>query len=123
MLKKTLLVTLLLALPAMALADTGVAPLPLGANGAPTIFSTSTSLISFIQSILNWFFVIIIIVAVFYLLYVAFHYVISGGNKDKVGVAGSAFGYILLGLAVALIAKGLIFAVCHLLSNTTCSFI
>ena len=120
MLKKTLLVTLLLALPAIALAQ---APLPLGGTGAPIVFSTTDALIKFIQNILNWFFVIIIILAVFYLLYVALRYVVSGGKDDAVKGASSAFGYILLGLAVALIAKGLIYAVCHLISTATCSFI
>jgi len=112
--KKALLIGLLAILPiaAFAIQDYGVP--------APTVFDTVGSLMNFIQIILNWFFVLIVIVAIFYLLYVALRYILSGGKADVIKGIGSSFGYILLGLLVALIAKGLVFGLCNMISSSGC---
>ena len=112
--KKALLIALLVIIPAMAFAQ------PTSKLTAPIVFETTDNLFAFIQNLLNWFFVIIIVLAIFYLLYVALRYVISGGVAASVKAAGTAFGYILLGLVVAVIAKGLVFAVCNLIGGGSC---
>ena len=60
--------------------------------------------------------------AVFYLLYVALRYILSGGVAASVKAAGTAFGYILVGLLVAVIAKGLVFGLCSMIGTNACSF-
>jgi len=112
--KKAILIGLLMTLPmaAFAIRDYGFP--------APTVFDTVDSLMNFVQIVLNWFFVIIIICAIFYLLYVAIRYILSGGKADVVKGIGSAFGYILLGLLIALIAKGLVFGLCNMISSAGC---
>lgn len=114
--KKILPIALLLAMPIMALAITEN---PAGIK-APDAFVDVGGLWTFIQTALNWFFVAIVIVAVFYLLWVGLKYVTSGGKADVLKTAGSAFTMILLGLAIAIIAKGLVYAVCQLVGNTSC---
>jgi hypothetical protein len=47
-------------------------------------------------------------------------YITSGGKADVLKTAGSAFTMILLGLAIAIIAKGLVYAVCQLVGSTSC---
>lgn len=114
--KKFLPIALLLAVPIMTWAITEN---PAGIK-APDAFVDVGGLWTFIQTALNWFFVAIVIVAVFYLLWVGLKYVTSGGKADVLKTAGSAFTMILLGLAIAIIAKGLVYAVCQLVGNTSC---
>jgi hypothetical protein len=63
-------------------------------------------------------------VALFLLLGVGYTYVTAGGDTKKTGKAASTLGYILMGIAIALIAKGLIYAACFIVTNTsgTCTF-
>lgn len=114
--KKFLPIALLLAVPIMTWAITEN---PAGIK-APEVFSDVTGLWNFIQIALNWFFVAIIIVAIFYLLWIGMRYITSGGKADVLKTAGSALTMILLGLAIAIIAKGLVYAVCQLVGSTTC---
>lgn len=113
--KKVLLATLLAISPIMVVNAMEEPPASL-----PETFSSFGTLLTFIQGLLNWFFVIIIIIAIFYLLYVGLRYVLSGGKKETVQGIGSALGYVLVGLVVAIIAKGLIYAVCTLFTASGC---
>jgi len=56
---------------------------------------------------------------------VAINYVTAGGSggSDKVKDNGKKLGYIILGIVVALIAKGLIYLICYLITGgQTCRF-
>jgi len=89
---------------------------------APTLFNTGNALFNYIQKVLNWVFAAIILVAVVYMLIIAFQYVTSGGKKDTVGQLGNAMMWIFAGIAIAVLAKGLVFAICNLLAPGSCTF-
>lgn len=114
--KKVLLATLLAISPMMVMAQ----ELPPAPVVVPETFNSFSGLLTFVQNLLNWFFIAIIVMAVFYLLYVGLRYILSGGKKETVQGIGTAFGYIIVGLIVAIIAKGLIYAVCYLFSPGGC---
>ena len=114
--KKALLATLLALSPMIVMAQ----EMPQSPVKVPTTFTNFNSLLAFIQNLLDWFFIAIIVMAIFYLLYVGLRYILSGGKKETVQGIGTAFGYIIVGLIVAIIAKGLIYAVCTLFTPGGC---
>ena len=86
--------------------------------------SNGFDLIGFVKTLINWYFYALLVVALFLLLGVGYTYVTAGGDTKKTGKAASTLGYILMGIAIALIAKGLIYAACFIVTNTsgTCTF-
>jgi len=66
----------------------------------------------------------LLVVALFLLINVGYTYVTAGGDAKKTGKAASTLGYILMGIAIALIAKGLIYAACSIITDgsTVCTF-
>jgi hypothetical protein len=58
------------------------------------------------------------------LIWVGYTYVTAGGDAAKTTKANRNLGYILMGIAIALIAKGLIYATCFLITSDTgiCTF-
>jgi hypothetical protein len=48
---------------------------------------------------------------------VAMNYITSGGKDDKVKENGKRLAFILVGIIVALIAKGLVFVTCNLVTG------
>ncbi|MFA5392572.1 MAG: TrbC/VirB2 family protein [Candidatus Paceibacterota bacterium] len=75
-----------------------------------------------VTTILNWFFGIVIIVAAIMIISAGFTYVTSAGNADKIKGAMNTIIYALVGIAVALLAKGLVFMVCKFISGAECKF-
>jgi hypothetical protein len=72
---------------------------------------------------LNWFFGIVIAIAAIMLVLAGFTYVTSAGNEDKMKTALNTLIYALIGVAIALLAKGLIYMVCTFVNQGgTCSF-
>ena len=90
----------------------------------PEVMGTTTDLFAFIRIVLNWIFYALLILAVIYILFIAINYVTVGGSDPtKVKDNGKKLGFIILGIIVALIAKGLIFMVCYLITGgQTCRF-
>ena len=78
---------------------------------------------SILKKITNWFFGIVIMIAVIMIIAAGFNYVISAGNEAKVKTAMNLLIYALVGVAIALLAKGLIYLICTLLNVAgTCTF-
>lgn len=104
---------------------------------APAVFAASQSnvvipttgvptnvggLYSFLCSASNWFFAFIIILAVFFLLLAAYKFFGAGGDQDAISTARKYVIYALVGVAVAILAKALVFVIGDFLGNTTSLF-
>lgn len=60
---------------------------------------------------LNWFFNLAIIVAALFLVYAGWQYITAGGDDEKSKKGLNTLIYALIGVAIALLAKGLIYVV------------
>ena len=110
--KKTLLSSILLVslvlMPAMALADWrdwgwgwGGAP-----SGAPTVDIMDT-----LDSITDWLFAILLIVAAISIIIAGYFFVTAAGDPDKTKRARDFVMYALVGVLVGFVAKGLVMLV------------
>lgn len=86
----------MLALPAMSLAQTP----------APTI-----DVMTALDSITDWLFTILLVVAVIFIILAAYNFVTAAGDPEKVGTARTQVMWALIGIVVALLAKGLVILV------------
>jgi len=80
-----------------------------GAAEAPNI---TVDIWSLLTRALNWLFGIVIAIAAIMLVWSGLSYVTSAGNADKMKVALNTLIYALIGVAIALLAKGLVYMVC-----------
>ena len=83
-----------LLLPVLALATATPAP--------------DVDLLTALNSLTNWLFTILLIVAVIFLMIAAFTFVTASGDPDKVGKARNFVLWSLIGVAVAVAAKALV---------------
>jgi hypothetical protein len=125
-LKKGLLIFLIMLVPMMALtvsvhAEEYEIPDYMGNKNIP---GSDFSLIGFVKTLINWYFYALLVVALFLLINVGYTYVTANGDTKKTGKAAQTLGYILMGIAIALIAKGLIYAACHIVTGSSgvCTF-
>jgi hypothetical protein len=78
---------------------------------------------SVITTITNWFFGIVLLIAAIMLIAAGFTYVTSAGNEAKVKSAMNMLLYALVGVGIALLAKGLVYLICVLFGQgATCNF-
>ena len=61
-----------------------------------------------IGKITNWFFVVVLCVAVIFLLVAGFQFITASGDPDKVNSARQNVMYAMVGVAVAVLAKGIV---------------
>jgi len=95
---------LMLALPVLALEQ------------APDTVNTIDDVVGVIETAVNWLFTLILSIAVIMLLWAAFLWMTSSGDETKVGDARKTLIYALVGVAIAIVAKGLVTIVQQLLS-------
>jgi uncharacterized membrane protein (UPF0182 family) len=89
----------------------------------PTVMGTTQDLFDFIRIAINWIFYALLILAVIFILFIAINYVTKGGDKTVVADNGRKLGFIIVGIVVALVAKGLIYLTCYLITGgQTCRF-
>ena len=124
-LKQFAIALLIISIPMMAWA----APdntLDLKADYMKYAPGTDFNLLDFVKTLINWFFYALLVVALFMLIWIGYIYVTAGGDTKKTGKAMSNLGYVLMGIAIALIAKGLIYAACNIVigdnSTQICKF-
>lgn len=90
----SLLAVSLLALPAKGLAAT------------TTLEEVDVELI--LTKIVNWLIMILLVVAALFIVLAAFTFVTAGGDPEKINTARNQVLYALIGVAVALLAWGLV---------------
>ena len=99
----TVVSTSLIVLPSVGLAQ-------LQGGGAPSV-----PIMQALEAITNWLFVILLSVAVIFLIIAAFQFVFAMGDSDKVKTARMMVLWSLVGVAVAVLAKGLVMLVRQIL--------
>ena len=93
-------IALVLSLVAIA------APLFAFAAAVPQVTLSRESIIVLIQTITNWFAIIVGVLAVLFILYAAFLFITAAGNEDQVNKAKSILLYGVIGIVVAALAYG-----------------
>ncbi len=99
-----LIATLLIGAPFLTQAE----PLPYGA--APEKVQGG-SIWVVLTTALNWLFNIVIFISAIFIVVAGFNYVISSGDPEKVKRAMQILIYALVGVAVAILAKTLVFVI------------
>ncbi len=70
-----------------------------------------------IDVIANWMFVFLLIIAVLYIILAAYKYLFSGGSEEDVSSAHKMLLYAVVAIAVAFLAKGIVFVVQQLVGG------
>jgi len=73
----------------------------------PDIPEINVDIWEILDRALNWFFGIAIVIAAIMLVYAGFNYVTATGNEEKIKTATKTLIFALIGVAIALLAKGL----------------
>jgi len=74
-------------------------------------------IIGLIETIANWMFVILLVLAVLFIILAAYKYLLSGGSEESVSAAHKMLIYAIVAVAVAFLAKGIIFVVRQLVTT------
>lgn len=75
---------------------------------APELVSSGAALISLIEKIGNWVFSFLVAIAAIFLIVAGFFWVTAGGNPENVNKARTMLINALIGVVIALLARGLI---------------
>ena len=103
--------TLFLIAFAMVFSFAGVAVVeaqvttPIGEQTVPTL--GTTELFSRIDTIVNWVFTVLVVMAVFMVLMAAFQFVTAGDNAESLSAARQKLIWAAVGIVIALLAKSL----------------
>ena len=95
-----LAITMLIATPVLAVLPAGDIP----AAGSLDIWTK-------LKKVLNWFFNIVIIIGALYIVYAGWIYITAAGDDEKAKKGLSGLVQALIGIGIALLAKGLIYVV------------
>jgi len=87
---------------------------------APDIKLTLFGTTGILNKAVNWVFGIVIFVAVIMLIWAGFTYVTSAGNAEKMKTALNSVIYALIGIAIAILAKGFVYMICQFVGGTDC---
>ncbi len=79
-----------------------------GGESIPSGFQSVTGFRNFITSIGNFLFAILLVIAVIFIIFAAYKYLVSGGDPEKVKSASNTLLYALVAVVVALLARGLV---------------
>ncbi|MBU1045544.1 hypothetical protein KJ616_00255 [Patescibacteria group bacterium] len=79
---------------------------------------TASQALGIIGTLINYAFGFLLAVAVLMLIFAAYLYVTAGGNPETVGKANKMLMYALIGIAIAVIVRGLIALVGALLGQS-----
>ena len=78
-----------------------------GPPASPKINST-TAILTLVNTLVNWFFTIVMAIAVLMLIIAGFTWMTSGGNEEKITTARKMLIWALVGIAIALLSRGLV---------------
>ena len=112
--KNFFLVPLLALLAGAPMVASAQAQVP---NPGDTILSKGApGVIDLINTISNWMFTILLVLAVIFILLAAYEYLLSGGGEET-SKAHRMLIYAAVAIAVAFLAKGIVFVVAELVTN------
>lgn len=113
---------LLPILPILAIGMLIVLPLFVSAEENPPYTMPTTKIElwgsqGILPKALNWFFNAVIIIGIMMIIYAGYRYMTAGGDDTKVKGAMNNLIFALVGIAIALFAKGLIYLVSHFMGQ------
>ena len=73
--------------------------------------------VALIQKITNWLFTVLLVLAVLFIIMAAFKYLFSGGSEEAVATAHKMIIYAVVAIAVAFLARGIVFVVQELVAT------
>ena len=106
---KTIISTGLIALLPILVSAQGVTPQP--APGVPSEPLTIQRILGILNTLINWAFTILMVLATFFIFYAAYLYLTAAGDAEKVKSAQQVLIYAAVGIAVAFVAQGVRFLV------------
>lgn len=102
----SMVIMLLFSLAVPAFAQTrGQIPGPIVAQAGPT---TIAGWVGILITVVQWFYTIVFIVAVFFILLAAYNFITSSGDPKKTETAKNQLKYAAIGIAVALLSYGIV---------------
>jgi len=78
-----------------------------------------SDILTFITSILNWVFGLLLIVSVAMILYAGFRYITAAGDEGKVKSAKKTLTYALIGIGIALLSKAIVLVIASIVGVST----
>ena len=111
-----LLVIPFVAQPVFAV-EPGTVPAPGDIGIQPVGPASVGGAVTWIITIVRWFYTIIFILAVFFILLSAFYFITSGGDEEKTKKAKSTLLYAVIGIAVGLLSYGIVAFVQQSMNN------
>ncbi|MEK7542841.1 MAG: hypothetical protein AAB503_00855 [Patescibacteria group bacterium] len=72
-----------------------------------------------IQTLTNWMFGLLLLLAVIFILWAAFKYLTAGGDEEALGKAKSILIYAIIAIAIAVLAKGIVALVSSFLGGSS----
>ena len=112
--------SMLLATTPMAFAQCAVPPCGVPEPGQTILGEGNDGIsggVALVQKITNWLFTILLILAVLFIIMAAFKYLFSGGSEESVSSAHKMLIYAVVAIAVAFLAKGIVFVVQELVAS------
>jgi len=94
-------------LPFLIISSLLIVAISLAQAQEPDIPEINVNIWELLDRALNWFFGIAIIIAAIMLVYAGFNYVTAGGNDEKIKTATKTLIFALIGVVLALLAKGI----------------
>ena len=74
----------------------------------PVVAETPEDVLALIDKATNWFFSIVLVLAVIFILVAAFEYLTAWGSEEKLKLAKNTLIYALLAIVLAVLAKGIV---------------
>ncbi len=112
---KKILLSLLLGLLIIMSAGTVVAATETLPTTSELEISSFSDIIDTLEKLTDWFYATLLVAAAFYLVWGGFDFIFSGGVEEKVKSGRQKIQYALIGVAVAVVANGLMNIVKNLL--------
>ncbi len=117
--KFTSIALALLTLAPLVAMGQAVGPGGTGPGGVPQVPTTgNVSIPNILNSIINWATGLLILLAVIFVVYAAFLYLTSGGDDEKLKAAKKFIIFAVVAIAVALLARGVVFIVQQLIPTS-----
>lgn len=106
------------AAPVMGFAQSNI----WGPQQLPTTFVSIQSIFNFLQAVAMIFLGIVLVIGVFAFIYAGFVYLTSGGDETKIGNAKNILIYAVVGVAISVLALGIVTVVQNFIVGGNSSF-
>mgnify|MGYP001584148999 CR=1 FL=1 len=105
--KRTIIALAAIALVAAPLAAFAQPQLQAPPTGTPPGFADINDFVNLLNTIIQWLFYLLLIVAVLMLIWAAFTYLTAGGDEEKIGKAKNMILGAVIALVIAFVASGI----------------